>query len=470
MILADSEKIAPLYYLQQAEGLRRDLEIRVEPDEAAYRYQLETAIARGQTVYLARFLPGLEGIYHLRSVGPLTEVSQEPLIELPPDISPSQLTVNGIDLLGHVVERTGERNAAATLYWRTSTPINQLLYVYTRWANGSYTGSPIPATGQHPANNYYPTLAWDPGEIVADFHDLPLPLLSQPQTLELQVTLSPPFSDPAALEWHTIASLFVTPPNPLPQANPLRLSLGDNWLTGVVMAERTRPQTDLPIFLSGSSQGDPAILFTLQGDAAATTAITSGPLWQPQFSTNLPPGTYQLLAQPNCGDLGECERVRCGWMMRPRVSCQIGQVEVSGVPLPEGATNYNDLIALLDVDLPTTTLQPGGQLTVNLQWQALAPIPDNYTLFLQVLDASDQIAGQVDSWPVQGTFPTGQWPPGALVNDSYTIPLKPDLTPGPYRLIIGWYLLATLQRLPLLNPDGLPTADSLTLPGLVVQE
>jgi len=345
-----------------------------------------------------------------------------------------------------------------------------VLYVYTRWANGSYTGSPIPATGQHPANNYYPTLAWDPGEIVADFHDLPLPLLAQAQTLELQVTLAPPFSDPVKLEWHTVAHLFVTPPDPLPQAAPLRLSLGDTALTGVVLAERARPQTDLPIFLAGSSQGEPTLLFTLQGDAAATTAITSGPLWQPQFNTDLPAGTYQLLAQPNCGDADECAAVRCGWMTRPQISCVIGQIEISGVPLPEGATNYNDLIALLNVELPDTTLQPGGSLAVNLQWQALAPIPDNYTLFLQVLDANDQIVGQVDSWPVQGTFPTSQWPLGELVNDSYTIPLKPDLTPGPYRLIIGWYLLATLQRLPILNAAGLPTADSLTVPGLVAPE
>ncbi|MBK9054280.1 MAG: hypothetical protein IPL78_26240 [Chloroflexi bacterium] len=371
-----------------------------------------------------------------------------------------------------MVERTGERTAAATLYWRTSNPINQVLYVYTRWANGSYTGTPIPATGQHPANNYYPTVAWDVGEIVADFHDLPLPVLSQPQSLALQVTLAPPFSDPATLEWHTLANLFVTPPNPLPQATPLRLGLGDNWLTGMVMPERARPQTDLPIIISGSSQTNPALLFTLQAvDAAAApvaSTITNGPLWQPQLSTNLPPGVYHLLAQPTCSDPAQCERVYCGWLTRPRTTCHLGTIEITGVPLPEGATNYNDLIALLNLDVPETTLQPGGNLTINLQWQALAPITDNYTVFVQVLDANDQIVGQVDSWPVQGTFPTGQWQPGQIINDSTTILLKSDLAPGSYRLIVGWYLLATLQRLPVLNAEGTPISDSLTMPGLAV--
>ena len=74
-ILADSEKIAPLYYLQQAEGVRPDLDIMVLPDEAAYRAELDARLTAGQPVYLARFLPGLEGVYHLRSVGPLLEVS-----------------------------------------------------------------------------------------------------------------------------------------------------------------------------------------------------------------------------------------------------------------------------------------------------------------------------------------------------------------------------------------------------------
>ncbi|MBP8002885.1 MAG: DUF2723 domain-containing protein [Chloroflexi bacterium] len=475
MLLADSEKIAPLYYLQQAEGLRLDLEIRVEPDEAAYRYQLETAIARGQTVYLARFLPGLEGIYHLRSVGPLTEVSQEPLMELPADISPSQLTVNGITLLGHVVERMGEGNAAATLYWRTSTPINQLLYVYTRWANGNYSGSPIPATGQHPANNYYPTLAWDSGEIVADFHDLPLPLLSQPQPLELQVALAPPFSDPATLEWFTVTTLAVTPPTHLPQATPLRVWQNGVWITGVEMAARVRPQTDWPVWVIGTNPSHQEMTFHLQDRAtdqivteatapSLLTTHTSTALWHPILSTNQPAGHYELTVSTTTPSL------YCGWLARPRSLCSLGQMEISGIPLPTGATNYNDLIALTAIDVATTTLQSGGELLLDIQWQALAPLNDNYTVFIQVLDANDQIVGQVDSWPVQGTHPTGQWQPGEQINDRYTILLKPDLTPGSYRLIVGWYLLATLQRLPILNSTGLPIGDTHIVEGLVVAE
>lgn len=480
MILADSEKIAPLYYLQQAEGWRPDLEIRVEPDEAAYRFQLETALARGQAVYLARFLPGLEGIYHLRSLGPLTEVSRQPLTTLPDDVTYRPQLIQGVDLLGGTLEPLGEGAAAATLYWRTDTPLTQAWYVYTRWANEQYSGPPIPAIGQHPANNYYPTLAWQPGEIVADFHLLPLPILPQTQTMQLQVALAPPFSDPDSLEWHPVADWPLTPPEHLSQARPLRLTIGQAHLTGITGGMRARPQSELSLLFSGQHTGAQPLYIGLQAADGALLAQTrliepdrvGDALWQATLVANVPPGQYGLLLWGERCEAGRCERDEaiCGWLARPRSHCIIGQVEISGVPLPEGATNYQDLIALLTLELPETVLQPGGILTVNLQWQALAPIPHDYTLFLQVLDSQDQIVGQVDSWPVQGTFPTSQWPPGAVVNDRHQIQLKADLVPGPYRLIVGWYLLATLQRLPVLNADGLPINDALTLPGLVVLE
>ena len=56
-----------------------------------------------------------------------------------------------------------------------------------------------------------------------------------------------------------------------------------------------------------------------------------------------------------------------------------------------------------------------------MSWQALAPLEEDYTVFVQVLDSEDNIVGQVDSWPVQGTFPTGRWQPGEVVEDPYLV-------------------------------------------------
>jgi len=75
---ADSQLIAPLYYLQVAEGVRPDLDIIVLSSEEEYRAQVDERLNAGQPVYLGRYLPHLSDSYYLHSVGPLTEVKTEP--------------------------------------------------------------------------------------------------------------------------------------------------------------------------------------------------------------------------------------------------------------------------------------------------------------------------------------------------------------------------------------------------------
>ena len=147
----------------------------------------------------------------------------------------------------------------------------------------------------------------------------------------------------------------------------------------------------------------------------------------------------------------------------------LGEVVVSGVPLPEGATNFEDKIALLAVNLPDSVLQPGGLLDVTLTWQALVPLAEDYTVFVQVLDANDQLVGQIDSWPVQGTFPTSQWTPGEIVEDRHQVQLASEMPPGQYRVQVGFYLLQTLRRLSVLDGTGTAVDDKLLLTGFMVE-
>ncbi len=147
-ILADSEKIAPLYYVQQAERVRPDLSIMVLPDEAAYRAELDARLAAGQAVYLARYLPGLAGVYHLRSAGPLVEVSREPLTELPEGVVESEQRLGPLRLLGHQVS-TAADEARLTLYWTLARPLDEgeeTPVVYLRWAVADDGGGPSAMT------------------------------------------------------------------------------------------------------------------------------------------------------------------------------------------------------------------------------------------------------------------------------------------------------------------------------------
>ena len=494
-ILADSEKIAPLYYLQQAEGVRPDLDIMVLPDEAAYRAELDNCIAAGQTVYLARFLPGLEGIYHLRSMGPLTEVSAEPMTTLPETVtsitstgSASGMAVSdAIQLIGYEIAPVSpydDTQTAVTLYWQTTEPVTQPLHVYLRLGDET-------TSGQHPANNTYPTNAWKGDEIVADFHQLASPIRNQSDQIELQVALAPPFTPTESLAWQTITRMWAQEGYKLSlnSEDNLRHQIGELLLNNAEIPSQIRPQSALTILTSGWGTDLDVLRLQLRpANQAQEPNFKPKPAWPPknppsflhmqEISTNLAPDTYEVYATypkltSRCGMAGGTCKIPesyCGWFTLPSEGCVIGTVEISGVALPETAVNYNDQIALLNLDTPNQQLTPGGTLDLTLQWTALAPLAENYTLFLQVLDANDRLVGQVDAWPLQGTLPTSQWQPGQTITDPYTIQLDGDLPPGDYRLLTGWYLLADLRRLPVLTEDGTPVDDKLTTPGLIVPE
>ena len=477
-ILADSEKIAPLYYLQQVEGVRQDMKIAVLPDEAAYRTELDGRVAAGQTVYLARFLPGLEGIYHLRSAGPLLEVSTTSLRELPANLTaPLAAQFEAIELLGLALETEAAvdpAQTAVTFYWQAAVPLTQTAHIYLRWFDPVANQPQLVQEGRHVAGNFYPTVAWRPGEIVRDYHLLPRPVLSQETVLALQLAWGRPFTAPADLDWQTV----VTVPLPatdlahLPRLRPWRSQIGPLLLRGSAAAAQVRPESDLPLLLAG--YGPFAELELGLAGAAAGEAVSSQGHQvmaeaSPRFAavmlpldTALPNGRYQIAAaHPD-------QAAICGWLARPTAGCVLGDVEISGVALPDNALNFEDKIALLSVDLPTVTLTPGGQLAVTLNWQALSAMAENYTVFVQLLDENDRLVGQVDAWPLQGTYPTSQWRPGETVRDPYLVQLDAHMPPGPYRLIVGWYLLSTLRRLPVLDDGGAAVGDHFTLPGLTV--
>ncbi len=160
--------------------------------------------------------------------------------------------------------------------------------------------------------------------------------------------------------------------------------------------------------------------------------------------------------------------MRCGWPARVQITCSLAELAVYGAMVPAGAANFDDLIALLTTDIRDMNLQAGGELEITLTWQALTELPHDYTLFLHLLDPADRIVGQVDAWPVQGTYPTSQWPAGEPIQDPYRISIAPDAAPGPYRLELGWYLLETMERLDLLSPDGQPVDNRLLLKGFLI--
>ena len=351
-ILADSAKIAPLYYLQQTENLRPDLDIVVLPDEASYRAQLDARLAAGQTVYLARFLPGLEGVYSLSSVGPLLRVSTTPQTVVPAMDETLDATFGShVTLLGY--QSAGRElyypaTDYVTLYWTCDAPVEGVYQVWLRLvdAAGRVQWS---SSGVHPAGNYYPTSAWRPGEVIADAHALAVPATLEPGDYQLQVALRVPFGSAALLPagqsdpWQVLGDVQVAEPQePLAAGQPLRIWGREGVVTGVDAAATARPGAEFPVDLTLA--GDLSSV-RLAWEEGATQNVRVGSPVRVTLETPLENGEQRLL-------LSADEPLRCGWLRARRSACEVATVSVEGAPLPAGAVNFGDLMGLLDMELP----------------------------------------------------------------------------------------------------------------------
>lgn len=130
-------------------------------------------------------------------------------------------------------------------------------------------------------------------------------------------------------------------------------------------------------------------------------------------------------------------------------------VNAESAPQQPRRVQFWNLINLQGIDLPTPSLKPGDALPFTLHWQSAAPLTVDLTTFAHLLDDQDHLVAQLDWTPQDnlGYLPTTAWQPGRVVVDSQTIPLPPDLPPGQYRLVVGWYYAPTGDRLPLTASD-----------------
>lgn len=90
---------------------------------------------------------------------------------IPADQVPSNLQVQfegGIQLLGY--EWRNERNGLRlSLFWRAGAALDVDYSVFVHWRKGGQT---VAQSDSYPAQGYYPTHLWRPGDIVADDHPL----------------------------------------------------------------------------------------------------------------------------------------------------------------------------------------------------------------------------------------------------------------------------------------------------------
>ncbi|MBN1202962.1 MAG: glycosyltransferase family 39 protein [Anaerolineae bacterium] len=119
--------------------------------------------------------------------------------------------------------------------------------------------------------------------------------------------------------------------------------------------------------------------------------------------------------------------------------------------LQDEIVRFGDVITLRKVDLPES-LRPGDPAPVLLWWHAEQPPGVDYSVSVFLLDAGGVLRAQHDSYPANGTAPTGGWQPGTYIFDGHTLDLPDDLPPGVYS--VGVKLYTYWDGAVLLTADG----------------
>lgn len=91
-----------------------------------------------------------------------------------------------------------------------------------------------------------------------------------------------------------------------------------------------------------------------------------------------------------------------------------------------GSLRFGEGIELLGVRVSPPAVRPGETVEVELWWRATAPVSDNWSVSLTVLDPDLKPLGGSSSWPQGGRAPTSGWPVGAVVNDRHRLRVEYD--------------------------------------------
>jgi 4-amino-4-deoxy-L-arabinose transferase-like glycosyltransferase len=124
-------------------------------------------------------------------------------------------------------------------------------------------------------------------------------------------------------------------------------------------------------------------------------------------------------------------------------------------------------MALVGYDLSCLVLNAGESLTIRMYWEGEAPMDEDYTISVQLIDAQWRKAGQADAQPQNGLAPTTTWEVGERLIDQRMLSIAQDVPhPNVYDVRIAVYTLGVdgeIQHLPVVWQTGQMPAQAVTL-------
>lgn len=130
----------------------------------------------------------------------------------------------------------------------------------------------------------------------------------------------------------------------------------------------------------------------------------------------------------------------------PLIRVRERPAKIGGSPQTESNISLGDGMLLLGYDSTLRESHSRMSVRVNLYWQALRGIEDEFWVSLRLVDSVSHLAGQVDSAPVHGAYPTTAWKAGETIVDSYDLPLLVGVPPAGYSLEMVLYRPQTLEE------------------------
>jgi hypothetical protein len=186
LIVGDWEQATPLWYYQQVEGLRPDVQI-LYPIE-----RLDEAAASGRPVYVTRNYPGLADRWHPSSCGALIALQPEPALDPPAGISSLHVQLGeSFELVGFTygdAEFYPTTVVPVTLIWRVlKVPIHDFSVSLRLFDSAG--GVIDRVDSQNPVLGTFPTSLWTEGAYVSDYYEIQLPANLPPGTYRWGVVL-----------------------------------------------------------------------------------------------------------------------------------------------------------------------------------------------------------------------------------------------------------------------------------------
>ncbi len=182
---------------------------------------------------------------------------------------------------------------------------------------------------------------------------------------------------------------------------------------------------------------------------------------------------FDLAGQP-AGDVATLTRLRVG-ASDPEAQAPAAEQRLDEPVTFGGAISLDGVEITVDgVDTADVADEGSGRgpvdrvsevLHVTLWWRSIAPLTDDYVVFVHLYDTEGRMLSTADGPPLSGGFPTSIWRPDDRVRDDRSIPLTvvdaiiaspPSAGEGSdsLELGVGWYDAATGLRLPASTADG----------------